>query len=75
MKINLVKHHYHQYLNYNNTYSYQIKEEITKQTYLVTNNAVATDFADVFSPGQSSNATTNAFDFVYFGLEIFGFVI
>ena len=65
----------HQYLNYNNTYSYQIKEEITKQTYLVTNNAVATDFADVFSPGQSSNATTNAFDFVYFGLEIFGFVI
>ncbi|MBQ9785870.1 MAG: ABC transporter permease subunit, partial [Clostridia bacterium] len=65
----------HQYLNYNNFYSYQIQEQITKQIYLVENNAVITDFADVFSPGQTSNSTANAFDFVYFGLEIFGFII
>ena len=65
----------HEYLGYDGVYGYQLRETIVKQTYLVTTNNVITDFSDVFSSGQTSNNTKNAFDFVYFGLEIFGFII
>ena len=63
------------YYGYAGIYSYQINEEITYRTYLVTNDAVSTDFASVYSPTRTSNSEVNAFDFVYFGLEITSFII
>ncbi len=63
------------YFGYADIYMYQINEQITKQTYLLNNNAVSTDYANVFSPTRTSNSEVNAFDFVYFGLEVTGFII
>lgn len=65
----------HKYYRYNNIYSYELKEDLTRQIYLVNNDKTILDFANTFSSSVTSNQTANAFDFVYFGLEIFGFVI
>ncbi len=63
------------YYGYEKTYSYEVKEKITKCKFLIDNNAVSTDYANVFSSNKTSNQTKNAFDFVYFGLEITSFII
>lgn len=63
------------YFGYGGVHTYQIAESITYQKYLANNNAVSTDFANVFSPTRTSNGTANAFDFVYFGLEIISFIV
>jgi len=63
------------YYGYAGTYSYEINEDITYCTFLVENDAVSTDYANVFSATRASNADVNTFDFVYFGLEITSFII
>ena len=63
------------YFGYADIHSYQITEKITYQKFLLNNNAVSTDYANVYSPTRTSNAQSNAFDFIYFGLETTSFII
>jgi len=65
----------HTYNTYANIYSYQLQETITKCTYLIENNAVSSDYAMMYNAVITSNSETNAFDFVYYGLELCGFII
>lgn len=63
------------YFSYEGTFGYALQEDISKRTFLVVNNAITTDYANVFSAGTASNYQASAFDFVHFGLEITGFII
>ena len=55
--------------------SYEVKQRIVRNGYLLDNNLNANDFANVFSATASFSKEISAFDLVYFGLEICGFVI
>lgn len=63
------------YYRYNGVYGYQLREEISKEIFYVETKQTPLNLANTFSSSVTSNATVNAFDFVYFGLEIFGFII
>ena len=56
-------------------YLYAVKENITRSVFLIENRAASYEYAKVFNSHVSSNAYTNAFDVVYFGLEITSIVI
>ncbi len=55
--------------------SYRNKEALAKYTYLFENKQYESDFANVFAFNQNSNKTTNAYDYMYFVMEIMSFVI
>ena len=63
------------YIGYNGIQVYTFNEEITRNNYLIANNLSGSDYASVFSPTMSFSNQVSAFDLVYFGLEICGFVI
>jgi len=63
------------YLGYENFSSYEFKEQLAKSEYLLENNLSDGDFANAFAFNKSSNTHTNAFDYMYFALEIISFVI
>ncbi|MGD9900929.1 MAG: ABC transporter permease [Spirochaetales bacterium] len=54
---------------------YQIQENLTKNLYLFDNSDFAYNYANVFELGTSSNTIANAYDFTYFTLELFSFII
>lgn len=56
-------------------YLYAVQEEITKELFLLNNHKTEMDYANVFNGSQTSNVAANAFDLVYFGLEITSIVI
>lgn len=64
-----------QYLGFENFNSYQVTEELTKYKYLFDNKQAEYDYANVFAFAQNSDFYTNAYDFIYFVLEIFAFII
>ena len=68
-------HEINQFFGYDGIHSYQIKERIVKSKFLLNNNTVSSDYANVFTATKTSNNEKNAFDFVYFGLEITTFII
>ncbi len=65
----------HNYVGYENVHLYEIKENITSNNFLISNNYTSNEFSAVFSPTMSSGAESSAFDLVYFGLEICSFII
>ncbi len=65
----------HNFKGYDSVYSYQLREEITKLTFLINNNEVSTDYAMMYNASISSNAEATVFDFMYYGLELCGFII
>lgn len=73
--LSLPDHEINQYFGYDGIHSYQIKERIVMSKFLLDNNAVSSDYANVFTATKTSNSEKNAFDFVYFGLEITTFII
>lgn len=66
---------FYDFKNDKTVFLYQINEQITKQTYLIDTNSSALDYSNVFAQNQNSNLSKNAFDLVYFGLEITSFII
>ena len=54
---------------------YSVRETLSKQSYLMTHNAVSSDYANVFNNSQNSNEEANAFDLVHFGLQITSIII
>ncbi|MCL2540326.1 MAG: ABC transporter permease [Firmicutes bacterium] len=65
----------HQYRGFKDIYTYQLRESQAKAAYLFENNKFAYEYANVFSINRTSNAAVSAFDFIFFGLELFGFII
>lgn len=65
-----------QYVGFENFNSYKYKENITKYYYLLNNEMSDADFATMFCFNTcSSNVDPNAFDYMYFTLEIASFFI
>ena len=54
---------------------YEAKELITKYDYLFANDKYNYQYANVFQSNVSSNAKTNAYDFMYYALEFLSFII
>jgi ABC-type transport system involved in multi-copper enzyme maturation permease subunit len=63
------------YIGFENFNNYQRTEELTKYKFLFDNDKAEYDYANVFAFGRNSDFYTNAYDFIYFVLEIFAFVI
>ena len=63
------------YLGFKDFNVYKTTEELTKYQYLFDNNKADYDYANVFAFGTKSNFDDSAFDFIYFVLEIFSFII
>ncbi len=63
------------YIGFENFNSYQYKETLTKYDYLLNNNLADSDFATMFSFNANSSSSENAFDYMYFTLEIASFFI
>lgn len=55
--------------------SYQVEEAYTKYLYLFKNDKTDADFANPFAFNKASNTSTNAYDYIYFTLEILSFLI
>ena len=54
---------------------YEAQQTLTKQQFLFDNNKLDYDYANTFSFAYTSNFEPNAFDFMYFVLELFSFII
>ncbi len=54
---------------------YEYNQIQVKQDYLFTNSQFDYEYANALSFGQSSNFEPNAYDFMYYTLEIFSFII
>ena len=63
------------YIGYSEVNTYEVNQEITRNNYLIANNLSDISYGHVFSPTTSFGNEVSAFDLVYFGLEICGFVI
>lgn len=55
--------------------SYEVNEKLVKYQYLYRNNQSDSDFANIFAFNYSSNLKTNAYDYMYFVMEIMSFLI
>lgn len=54
---------------------YNAKSFLVRYEYLFDNNKTDDDFANPLTIGVSSNSETNAYDYTYFILRVFGFII
>lgn len=61
--------------NADSIYLYSVNEDMSRELYLLDNFGTENEFATVFNANKTSNQDINAFDFVYFGLEITSIVI
>jgi len=61
--------------HFNGVNLYEMKENLTRNLYLFTNNKYEYEYARAFSVVSPSNVSANAFDFAYFTLELFSFII
>ena len=64
-----------QYKGLENFNRYESEQSLTRQEYLFKNDKMDYDYAKPFSVTSTSNFESNAFDFMYFVLELFSFVI
>ncbi len=62
-------------IGYSNVNTYELRQSITRDAYMIENNLTDNTTAYVFSSGISFSNTASALDLVYFGLEICGFII
>lgn len=63
------------YVGFENFNSYYYEELSTKNLYLINNGIVDSDISNVFSFNVSSGDTTNAFDYMFFAMEVISFLI
>jgi len=63
------------YVGYEDFNSYYYEENFTKNLYLIENNLVDSDISNVFSFNVNSGSETNAFDYMFFAMEIISFLI
>jgi ABC-2 type transport system permease protein len=54
---------------------YEQNETLSKNVYLFQNNKFSYEYANPFSVANPSNTSVNAFDFAYYTLELFSFII
>jgi len=54
---------------------YEQKESLSKNLFLFQNNKFSYEYANSFNVANPSNVSVNAFDFAYFTLELFSFII
>lgn len=62
-------------IGYTSINSYQLRQDIARDAFLIENNLTQNTTAYPFSSGTSFSNTASALDLVYFGLEICGFII
>lgn len=63
------------YVGYEEINLYELKEDLTRNIYLFETQDFSYNYANNFNIASPSNASINAFDFAYFTLELFSFVI
>lgn len=63
------------YINFNNFNVYEKTEELTKSKYYITSGTYNHNYNDVFAFNKNSGETTNAYDFVFYGMEIATLII
>ena len=63
------------FVGFENFNRYQIMEELSTSKYLLQNASLSEDYASPFSFNSNSTTQTNAFDYVYFCLEILSIAI
>ncbi|MBQ3214075.1 MAG: ABC transporter permease subunit [Clostridia bacterium] len=63
------------YLGFEEFNAYKYKENLNRYSYLLENNLSNTNFANMFSFNSISGSQENAFDYMYFTLEIASFFI
>lgn len=63
------------YIGFEEFNRYKYKEQFTKYNYLLENNLSDTSLANVFSFNNSSSNNINAFDYMYFTMEIASILI
>ena len=63
------------YIGFDKFNIYEKNEELTKVKYLILNSAYNEDFNDVFAFNKNSGAKTNAYDFMYYAMEIATIII
>ncbi|NCB48742.1 MAG: hypothetical protein EOM55_03890 [Clostridia bacterium] len=64
-----------QYVGYEDFNSYFYEETFTKNLYLIENNFVDSSLSNTFSFNINSDNSTNAFDYMFFAMEIISFLI
>lgn len=55
--------------------SYEVNETLAKYKFLYKNGKADSDYANIFAFNNSSNTKTNAYDYMYFVMEIMSFLI
>jgi len=63
------------YIGFENFNTYKYQESLSKNIYLYDNDLVDKDYATMFSFNANSSNETNAFDYMYFTIEIASFLI
>ena len=63
------------FTGYETINKYQLQETLTKNIYLFQEEDFSYNYANAFNVDSPSNTSVNAFDFAYFTLELFSFVI
>lgn len=66
---------FNEFYGITNFNDYQINQSFTRQQYLFDNNELEYNYANALTFNNTSNAEPNAFDFMYYVLELFSFVI
>ncbi|MBR2467792.1 MAG: ABC transporter permease subunit [Clostridia bacterium] len=63
------------YIGFDSFNSYETKESLTKINYLIDNGEYNQHFSDVFAFNKNSTTETNAYDFMFYGMEIATLII
>ena len=64
-----------EYVGYEDFNSYFYEESFTKNLYMIENNIVDSSISNSFSFNINSGSITNAFDYMFFAMEIISFLI
>lgn len=72
---NYTENEFTKFINCANFNRYEYTQTQTRQEFLFSNNKAEYDYATSLSFGSVSNYAPNAFDFTYYVLELFGFLI
>lgn len=63
------------YIGFENFNTYESKENLTRTKYFINNGKYNQHYSDVFAFNKNSTSTTNAYDFMFYGMEIATLVI
>jgi ABC-type transport system involved in multi-copper enzyme maturation permease subunit len=64
-----------EFIGFEDINMYELKENLSKNLYLFQYDKFSYEFANPFNIASASNSRANAFDFAYFTLELFSFII